>query len=412
MLAQSEMARQGQSLEFKSDSKRSWNYTTGFFAYALLRLGTEAGDQRDSDFATRVIDSYLGPDGSIRRYDPAEHSLDQIAPGRAVLELYDRTADPRLARAARTLREQLDSQPRTFDGGFWHKGIYPNQIWLDGIYMSGPFYAHYGRVFSDKDALNDATRQILIADQHLFDPRSGLYYHAWDAKHELAWADPINGHSPNFWARSVGWYAMAIVDELDDLPKAEYATKSVEAVLNRVLDGIVCWQDHDTGVWWQVMDQGPRAGNYREASASCMFVYALCKAASRGTPHHKIYEEAARRGFSGIVREFVRRDDAGQLSLTHCCSVAGSKQPKCSRARARRLFRLLCERARGGQRPEGRRRLHPCRDRSAAPPLARPVDSRTISSGCIVLTTALRVPGLLILPTRISAAASTVASIC
>jgi len=323
-LAQSELARQGSGLDFDPGAKGSWNYATGFFGYALLELTDASGDPGYGQEASRVIRSYLTPDGSIRNFDPGEHNLDLVLPGRAVLHLYERTRDPRLARAAMALRMQLRDQPRTPDGGFWHKGIYPHQLWLDGIYMSGPFYAHYGALFGDKGALEDAAAQIRVADRHLYDPKSGLYYHAWDASQLLPWADPKTGHSPSFWARSIGWFAMAITDELDDLPPDQPSTASVRAVLRRVLDGIVRWQDPATGVWWQVVDQGPRSGNYREASASSMYVYALAKAVNRGLVAPRgPYEAAARKGFAGLVHEFVRRDADGRVNLTHCCSVAG-----------------------------------------------------------------------------------------
>lgn len=322
-LARSEMERQGAALEFKEGAKGSWSYTSGFFAYSLQKLTSECGDHKYGDYGDRIVDSFISPDGSIRGYNFAEYNLDLITPGRAVLEQYERTRDPRLAEAARALRVQLVHQPRTYDGGFWHKGIYPNQMWLDGLYMAGPFYAHYGTLFLEPDAHEDAARQILIADKHLYDPRSGLYFHAWDAKHELGWADPVSGHSPNFWARSIGWYAMAVVDELDDLPPDQSSTKAVRAVLSRILDGIVRWQDPAMGVWWQVVDQGPRHGNYLEASASSMYVYSLAKAVNRGfTPGAK-YVEAARSGYAGLVREFIRPGPSGQISLTRCCSVAG-----------------------------------------------------------------------------------------
>jgi unsaturated rhamnogalacturonyl hydrolase len=323
-LAQSEIARQGSALEFKAGAKGTWSYTTGFFSYALLRLSRESGDPSYGAYAAHVVTSYLAPDGSIRGYDPKEHNLDLVTPGRAVLQLYEQTHEPKLAQAAKALRGQLEGQPRTSEGGFYHKGIYPNQIWLDGLYMSGPFYAHYGALFGDPGALADAAHQILIADQHLYDPVSGLYYHAWDATHTLLWADPLTGHSPNFWARSIGWYAMAIVDELDDLPRGQPSTASVQSVLRRVLDGIVRWQDPASGVWWQVVDQGPRAGNYREASASCMFVYALAKAVNQGlVPPSGPYQAAARKGYAGLLHEFIRREGDGRVSLTHCCVVAG-----------------------------------------------------------------------------------------
>jgi unsaturated rhamnogalacturonyl hydrolase len=322
-LAKSEMVRRGNTLDFGGDPMATWNYTSGFFAYSLLRLGAETGDAAFSDYGARIVDSFIEADGTIRGYSPAEFNLDLITPGRAVLALYERTGDPRLAKAAGALRRQLASQPRTPEGGFWHKLIYPDQMWLDGLYMAGPFYAHYGTLFREPEDREDAARQIILADRHLYDPATGLYYHAWDAKRAQAWADPGTGRSPSFWGRSMGWFAMAAVDELDDLPAGEPSTRAVAQALVRVADGIVRWQDPASGAWWQVLDQGRRPGNYLESSASCMYVYALAKGVNRGWLAREKYMPAALRGYSGLVSQFIRPSPSGGVDLTHCCSVAG-----------------------------------------------------------------------------------------
>jgi unsaturated rhamnogalacturonyl hydrolase len=322
-MAASEMVRLGGTLEYRPGSKASWSYTTGLFAYALLRLGCEGGDAAASQYASRVVDSFIAPDGTIRGYSASDYNLDLITPGRAVLALYEAGRDPRLAKAAGALRAQLATQPRTPDGGFWHKLIYPEQMWLDGLYMSGPFYARYGADFGEPADREDAAHQLVLADRHLYDPASGLYYHAWDAKGAQAWASPQGGHSPSFWGRAEGWLAMATVDELDDLPAESEGARDARAILGRVAGGIVRWQDPASGVWWQVLDQGPRPGNYLESSASCMFVYALAKGINRGYLPRDRYARPALAGYQGLEREFVRLDPSGAASLTHCCSVAG-----------------------------------------------------------------------------------------
>ncbi len=317
------MARRGDSLFFGSNSKATWNYTSGFFADALRDAGKASQDPALSQFGARIVDSFIAPDGTIRGYNADENNLDLIAPGRVVLSLFKATMEPRFQKAAETLRRQLETQPRTYDGGFWHKRIYPDQMWLDGLYMAGPFYARWGVVFREPAATADAFKQILLADQHLYDPGTGLYYHAWDATRTKAWADPKTGHSPSFWGRAIGWLAMATVDELGVVPPAEYPEKPVRDVLGRIADGVVRWQDARTGVWWQVVDQGDRPGNYLESSASCMFVYALAKAVNRGWLPRDKYQPAAERGYAGLVSEFVRVAPSGDTGVTHCCSVAG-----------------------------------------------------------------------------------------
>jgi unsaturated rhamnogalacturonyl hydrolase len=322
-LARSEMKRRGKTLFFGEDSKATWNYTSGFLAYALSELGREARIPDIEAFGTRIVDSFIADDGTIRGYQSAEENLDLILPGRVILGLFNSTRAQKYRSAAGSLRRQLSTQPRTAEGGFWHKRIYPEQMWLDGLYMSGPFYAQYGVVFKEAPATADAFEQIVLADRHLYDPSTGLYYHAWDSRSTQAWADPASGHSRSFWGRAIGWLAMAAADELDDVTPPQPAEPALRDVLRRVCGGIVRWQDQESGVWWQVTDQGPRAGNYHESSASCMFVYTLAKSVERGWLPRGEFEPAALHGYAGLIREFMRVDASGHASISHCCSVAG-----------------------------------------------------------------------------------------
>jgi unsaturated rhamnogalacturonyl hydrolase len=313
------MARVGSSLAYGGGPNARWTYTMGFFAHALEELGNATRNHDFSDFGSRLVDSFVAPDGSIRTYRAAEYSLDEILPGRALLDQDPSAAGPRIRKAEDLLRHQLSRQPRTPEGAFWHKGIYPMQMWLDGLYMAGPFYAAYGRRYADSAALSDARRQLILADQHLYDPSSGLYFHAWDSSRRRPWADPASGHSPSFWGRALGWYAMAVADEIGDLGGGP----PLPGIYRRIAAGIVRWQDKPTGVWWQVVDQGGRAGNYRESSASCMFVYALSKGVNEGYLRREPNSAAARRGFDGILHAFVTVSPDGSVSLGGCCGVAG-----------------------------------------------------------------------------------------
>jgi unsaturated rhamnogalacturonyl hydrolase len=322
-LAASEVDRRGESLDYAPAGKATWNYTSGFFAYALHELGGSARDERFREYGDRIVDSFVTPEGAIRTYDASEYNLDLITPGRVILAQFEGTGDPRFRAAINALRRQLAGQPRTPDGGFWHKRIYPDQMWLDGLYMAGPFYARFGAATGDSEARGDAAAQLILADRHLYDAATGLYFHAWDAKRVQPWANPATGCSPSFWGRSIGWFAMAAVDELDNLPPAAPSTKSVAAILDRVANGIVRWQDTKSGTWWQVVDQGNRGGNYLESSASSMFVYALAKGVNTGRLPRELFGPAAARGYAGLVHEFIRTGPGGIVDFTHCCAVAG-----------------------------------------------------------------------------------------
>ena len=311
-LARAEMARRGTTLCFRGAEKARWDYTAGLFSYALLRLGAQAGDQPMADYGARIVESYVQPDGTIATYRLDEFNLDMVTPGRALQLRYEQTGAPRLKVALATLRGQLARQPRTSEGGFWHKQRYPGQMWLDGVYMASPFLAHAGKAEGDPAAFDEVARQLLLIDRHLYDAKTGLFYHAWDENRAQAWADRATGRSPNFWGRSVGWYAMALVDCLDDLPPTHPEVEAIGDILRRLAAGLVRWQDPASGLWWQVLDQGGRPGNYLESSASSMFVYALAKGVNRGYLPREPYAAAAAKAYAGLVRDCLRTDAGGR----------------------------------------------------------------------------------------------------
>jgi unsaturated rhamnogalacturonyl hydrolase len=246
-----------------------------------------------------------------------------VTSGRALQLRYEQTKDERLKIALGHLLHQLARQPRTSEGGFWHKLRYPEQMWLDGLFMASPFLAHAGKTLRDPTAFDDAAKQILLVDQHTYDARRGLFYHAWDEKRVQGWADPATGHSPNFWGRAEGWYAMALVDCLDEFPPTHPDVEAINAILRKLADGLVRHQDPASGLWWQVLDQPGRKGNYLESSASSMFVYALAKGINRGYLSREKYLPVVLRGYAGLIRDCIRTGDDGRVNLTRVCEVAG-----------------------------------------------------------------------------------------
>lgn len=299
-----------------------WDYTAGVVLLAIDRVATAGRDESLRAYVKRNIDRWVQPDGSITGYRKEEYNLDQIAEGRLLFPLLSRTGDSRYRRAANLLREQLRKHPRTSEGGFWHKQIYPQQMWLDGLYMAGPFYAQYARTFREPDAFDDVARQFLLVARHTRDPRTGLMYHGWDAAKAQRWADSATGLSPNFWGRAMGWYVMAVVDVLDYLPQTHRDRPALIAILQDAAEAVAEVQDPVSGLWWQVLDQPNRAGNYLEASASSMFVYALAKGARLGYIDAK-FLGVANRGFDGLVSNLVKTGPDGMVSLTGICQVAG-----------------------------------------------------------------------------------------
>ncbi len=304
-----------------------WHYDTGLVLSGFESVWRKTGDRRYLDYVKATIDGLVGADGAIKGYEPGGYILDDVNMGKVLFALHadarDAVAKERYRRALYALRAQLSVQPRTADGGFWHKQIYPHQIWADGIYMASPFLARFAAVFGEPAALDDAVKQVLIAEKHLRDPKTGLLRHGWDESKQERWADPATGLSSQFWGRGVGWYAMGVADVIAEMPKDHPRRGAVVAVLQRLARAIAAAQDKGTGVWWQVLDAGGRARNFREASASAMFVYALAKGNRSGWLDAKRFAPVAARGYAGIVKQFVVTDDSGAVHVTGICKVAG-----------------------------------------------------------------------------------------
>lgn len=300
----------------------TWHYEHGLLFKAIEQVWRATGDRKYWQFIQATIDQFVDEAGGIRTYRADEYNLDQINPGKLLFPIWRETGDPRYSIALGTLRQQLANQPRTRSGGFWHKQIYPYQMWLDGIYMAAPFYAEYASLFDDPAAFDDIAHQISLLEEHARDPQTGLLYHAWDESKHQRWANPVTGCSPHFWGRAMGWYAMAIVDVLDHSPTEHISRPRLIAIFARLIEAVLNVQDRATGLWYQVLDQGERAGNYLEASASCMFVYAIAKAVRKGYLPIEVLA-SAQRGYHGIVTRFLTIDDRGSVNLEGTCSVAG-----------------------------------------------------------------------------------------
>ena len=322
--ARSEMARQGDKMFFDTNPQAKWSYTAPLVGLSLMRLGEYTGDTAMVRYGERTATSFVASDGSIPAYKKDEYNIDLIAPGKVLVRAWaDGDRSPALRAAIEQLRDQMRTHPRTSEGGFWHKQRYPNQMWLDGLFMASPFLAHYAQAFGERPLFDDVAKQIILMDKHAFDPATGLYFHAWDEARTQPWANKQTGDSPSFWSRAIGWYAMAIVDVLEYLPADHPDLPRLHEILNRVAAGIVRWQDPATGLWWQVTDQGSRQGNYLEGTGSSMFVYALAKGINLGALDRARYEPALLKGYAGIIRDLIRTEPDGSISLTQCCEVAG-----------------------------------------------------------------------------------------
>jgi unsaturated rhamnogalacturonyl hydrolase len=301
---------------------RRWDYTQGVVLGAIERVALARRDDAMLGYVKTNMDRWVKPDGTIEGYAMDDYNIDEISQGRLLFGLYGRTRDERYRKAADVLRQQLRTHPRTAEGGFWHKKIYPQQMWLDGLYMGQPFFAEYARTFNEPAAYDDIAKQFLLVTRHTRDPRTSLMYHAWDAAKAQPWADSATGLSPYFWGRAMGWYVMGVVETLEHFPANHPDRPAIIQTLRDAAEGIARVQDPVTGLWWDVMDQPNREGNYLEANASSMFAYSLARAARLGYIDAK-YRETAERGFDGLLSNLVRENADGTVSLINVVQVSG-----------------------------------------------------------------------------------------
>lgn len=298
-----------------------WTYDQGIVLKGIEGVWYATGDAKYFRHIQKGMDYWLEKDGAIKTYTVDEYNLDNITPGRAMMTLYKVTGDEKYKKAIDLLRSQLKTQPRTNEGGFWHKKIYPYQMWLDGLYMGEPFYAEYSAVFGE-DNYDDIASQFVWMEKNSRDAKTGLLYHGWDESKRQRWANKETGRSPNFWGRAMGWYAMALVDVLDYFPKNHPRRAEIVAVLNREAAAIEKFQDQQTGLWWQILDKGGAKGNYLEASAGAMFVYALAKGVRQGNLPER-YLKVAEKGWEGTKKRFVKVNAKGETDFEGTVSVAG-----------------------------------------------------------------------------------------
>ena len=307
---------------------RKWNYTTGL----ELKSFMDAADRYDLPEVVAYVkewaDTMATEKGKVFGYKKSNYNVDHICPARIYFDLHDMYGDQdkRYRRVTRMIREQIDSQPRTQSGEFWHKQIYPNQVWLDGFYMALPFYAEYTRRYAPKEQRDslfaDIVHQFVAGAENTYDPATGLFRHAWDESKSMFWCDPQTGLSAHAWGRATGWYAIALVEVLDYLPEDHPGYKTLIGQLNYFVEVLPKWADPKTGMWYQVLDCPDRKGNYQEATCSIMFTYAFLKGLRKGyiDDSHADYIKGL---YQKFIDRFIKENPDGTISMTDCCAVGG-----------------------------------------------------------------------------------------
>lgn len=322
----SEIHRFPEASKLDFNDKPKWSYTNGLVLKAAKEVYQETNDERFYDYIYDYADTMITAEGDIRTYELEKQNLDMLNSGNVLLYLYPKTKEERFLKALKTLRSQIDTQPRTKEGGFWHKKRYTQQMWLDGLYMAHPFYAHYTQMFSEgeeaKKAYDDIVHQFDLIQEHAYDEETGLLYHGWDSSKQQKWADKETGTSPNFWSRAMGWYGMALVDVLDYLPEDHPGREKLVKYLNQYAEALTKYQDEESGLWYQVLDQGDREGNYLEASGTSMFTYTFAKGVKKGYLPEK-YMDVAEKAYKGILNNLITVEENGVVNINQVCAVAG-----------------------------------------------------------------------------------------
>lgn len=298
-----------------------WDYKIGMILTAYEKLYAKTANENYFNYIKEYADVLIDQNGAFQNFNPEDHNIDFINAGKILFGLYNTTKEQKYLTALKTLRKQFDTHPRTPSGGFWHKKIYPNQMWLDGLYMGQPFYAKFNTTFEKGNQLDDIAHQFELLHNHTFDKQTGLFFHAYDESKQMAWANKETGTAPHIWLRAIGWYAMALVDVLDYFPKSHPKRKVLIAYLNEVTTAITQYQDA-SGLWYQIPNMQTRQGNYVEASGSSMLVYSIAKGVHQGYLPQK-YEKVAQKGFNGLLTKLIKVDEKGQVHITQVCKSAG-----------------------------------------------------------------------------------------
>ena len=309
------------SFAVKPGNPAKWSYDQGVILKGIEGIWQKTGEGKWFNYIQKQMDYFVRDDGSIKGYRPDEYNIDHVNNGKLLLTLFRVTGKEKYKKAVQQLRQQLKTHPRTNEGGFWHKKVYPWQMWLDGLYMGQPFYAEYALVFGEDTIYNDITRQFMLMERHSRDSKTGLLYHGWDESREQRWANKETGRSPHVWGRALGWYGMAMVDVLDYFPEAHPGRDSIIGILSRFAKAVTSVQDGRTGLWYDIPNMPNEPGNYVEASASSMLVYTLAKAVRKGYLP-VTYLAHAKLGYDGILKQFVKVED-GATNLHGTVSVSG-----------------------------------------------------------------------------------------
>lgn len=307
----------------REGAKAGWNYIDGCMILALLEIYQATKEKKYYEFADAFIDHRVKDDGTIAGYSVEEYNIDNVNAGKTLFSLYEINGKEKYRKAIDLIYRQVQTQPRTEEGNFWHKKIYPDQVWLDGMYMGQPFYMEYETKFNNKKNYGDIFKQFGNVVERMRDKETGLYYHGYDASKSVFWCDKETGLSKNFWLRALGWYSMALLDTLNKCEPSKECEKEyayLQKVFVDLIDSMLKFQD-ESGMWYQLPAWKDKEPNYLETSGSAIMAYSLLKGVRLGFLPES-YREYGLKAFNGICDRYLKEKN-GHLSLGGICLVAG-----------------------------------------------------------------------------------------
>lgn len=307
----------------RSGKPNKWNYIDGCMITSVIRLYQMTGNKKYLDFADSFVGWFVNEDGTIKTYAIEEYNLDNVRSACNLFALYDLTGKEKYRKAMDTVRSQLETMPRTKEGNFWHKKIYPYQVWLDGLYMAQPFYMEYERRYRKMSGCLDSFKQFENVRRLMKDEKTGLYYHGYDESREMYWADKETGLSRNFWLRATGWFMAALVDTAEAMgEQTYYEYRTLQDMLKELSDSLLKFKDKESSMFYQVVDRADAEGNYLETSGSALISYAFLKGARLGYLPERFKTEGEEI-FYGITDRYLSKNEDGTPRLGGICLVAG-----------------------------------------------------------------------------------------
>ena len=303
--------------------KSYWNYEDGCVLIGCKQMYEATGDIQYLEFILNYLNEFIDEDGTIHHYELEQFNIDSINAGKILFYIYEVTKEEKYKKAIEFLMERLRDHPRTKDHNFWHKSIYPYQVWMDGLYMAQPFYMEYETKFHQKENYNDIVSQFRNVRKFLFDENKQLYYHGYDEARVQPWCDKVTGRSKNFWLRSMGWYLMALIDTIDAMSIEIYENyRELASLLKEAIQGILQYQDPKTKLFYQVIDHSQTEGNYLETSGSAMVGYAILKGCRLNILSKEKYQQTGIEVVEGIIgNKFLQNGET--YELCDICHVAG-----------------------------------------------------------------------------------------